>query len=222
MTTDPNAHTLAAPCGYCGTLDEHTADCEEHHFNAYAPMAHVATIGPDTIEPRKALAWLDANQGSDDDAARLWRIWNTNGSLTSPQWIEAHTLATAAAEKAELGARLRESHDDAGRRFLDQVAEPVGLTDADDITEEPATHELTEEEGDATLADDGRADNPWADRWEHQVGGYEADPVERALITREANEARLYPTRTCTECGQTAHLRPGVGGWWCPNRHIVR
>jgi ribosomal protein L37AE/L43A len=62
--------------------------------------------------------------------------------------------------------------------------------------------------------------NPWADRWEHEIGGQTKDAYERAMIRVEANEARAYPTRTCQVCGKDSFYRPGVGGWWCADRHL--
>jgi hypothetical protein len=64
--------------------------------------------------------------------------------------------------------------------------------------------------------------NPWADRWANQIGGWTADPIERAMIIQEADEAREMDTRTCQECGKASFYRPGVGGWWCEDRHLWR
>ena len=73
-----------------------------------------------------------------------------------------------------------------------------------------------------------REANPWADRWErianeHTLPGIHGD-YEKMAMTREANEARDEDTFTCTKdgCELTAFYRPGVGGWWCADRHLNR
>lgn len=62
--------------------------------------------------------------------------------------------------------------------------------------------------------------NPWADRWQYEIGGMTDSAAERRGLAREAQEAREYPTRTCQVCGGTSFYRPGVGGWWCADRHL--
>lgn len=61
--------------------------------------------------------------------------------------------------------------------------------------------------------------NPWADRWENELAPM-GDPVDGAMMRHEANQARSYPPRTCQVCGADSFYRPGVGGWWCADRHL--
>ena len=55
--------------------------------------------------------------------------------------------------------------------------------------------------------------NPWASRWTTFEKGEE--PLERAAIRAEADEAEAMPTEKCGNCGDAAFYRPGVGAYQC-------
>ena len=71
--------------------------------------------------------------------------------------------------------------------------------------------------------------NPWADRWEFEIGrGFQGPGsegrIEQEGMKAEADYARAQPTFPCpTEgCTLTSFYRPAVTGFWCEARHLTR
>lgn len=69
--------------------------------------------------------------------------------------------------------------------------------------------------------------NPWADRWEFEIGqGFQGPGaegrIEQQMMKAEADEARAMPVQVCKTCGGDSFYRPGVSGYWCAERHLNR